>query len=156
VVLRGDLIAPTCSKKGDIEGIDRIGGKSGCMPGASNGGPRDSACLLPYLGARQVSCPNTFQGFLPQRSVAEKNPNSLIPQESYPNLEWIEQVCGGSVCGDRRSFVEVVKFKPAPVVMVYPRPPQGWGRGGYDTGRGNHGDGGWRGFAPPPPVPPPP
>jgi hypothetical protein len=40
------------------------------------------------------------------------------------------------VSGDWRSFARVVRSKLTPVVMVRPKPTQGWGRVGFGSGRG--------------------
>jgi hypothetical protein len=47
----------------------------------------------------------------------------------------------GTMSGDRRSFVQVLKKKLAPVVMVPPRRPRGWGREGFSAVRFGRGDG---------------
>jgi hypothetical protein len=56
---------------------------------------------------------------------------------------------GGTSAGDHHSFVQVVKSRVAPVVMVPPRPARGWERDGFGAGRGGRGGGrvGHRGFA---------
>jgi hypothetical protein len=48
---------------------------------------------------------------------------------------------GGTIRGDHRSFVCLVRSKPTPVVMVPPRHPRGWGREGFGGGRMGRGAG---------------
>jgi hypothetical protein len=48
------------------------------------------------------------------------------------------------VQGDRRSFAQVVRKRRAPMVMVPPRWPWGWGRDGFGSGRYGRGAG-WTG-----------
>jgi hypothetical protein len=53
---------------------------------------------------------------------------------------WASSTCwSGTWEGDHRSFVVVVKSGQAPIVMVHPRRPRGWGHTGFGSekvGRG--------------------
>jgi hypothetical protein len=45
----------------------------------------------------------------------------------------------GSIHGDLRSFAWVVRYNPAPMVRMNPRPTRGWGRGGFGSDHGARG-----------------
>jgi hypothetical protein len=51
-------------------------------------------------------------------------------------------VLEGTWFGDRRPFIQVVRKRPAPTVMIPRGRPRGWGREGYGAGRFGRGDGG--------------
>jgi hypothetical protein len=117
-------------------------------PGSIHGGPSGGASIAPG----RVS----FNSLLCSSSpCAQSDHAAIIPRSasspSYsPNLAWISRVCGksadcgcwgGTVSGDRRSFVQILKSKPAPIAMVPPRPGHGWGREGFNAGRRGRGDG---------------
>jgi hypothetical protein len=49
---------------------------------------------------------------------------------------WVLSECwGGTTCGDRQSFAQVLRQRQAPVIMVPPRRPCRWGREGFGGGR---------------------
>jgi hypothetical protein len=63
---------------------------------------------------------------------------------SSPQIQLVERGCGliwvtaewwkGTVSGDQRPFASMVRKSPAPIVMVPPGRPRGWGRKGFGAG----------------------
>jgi hypothetical protein len=112
---------------GSVFGSDKVGG---CHSKSSNGTTKG---LLLSHGLISSSSPRVRS--TPRISFLGCGVPSTRSSSSYsPDLSWISQACGksvskgswgGAVNGDRRSFAQVLKFIPAPIVMVPPRPHKG-------------------------------
>jgi hypothetical protein len=95
--------------------------------------PPSSSVGLPTQG---------IQGFL-------YSPNLGLVESALRGREWESSIWSGTVSDDFRSFVQVVKVKLTPVVMVPPRKMCGWERERVGAGRAGRGGGcvGHRGYA---------
>jgi hypothetical protein len=133
----------------NVDNIEPVENQVACNPDPSN---RDQ-------GHRRVI---PLGGCSPQKPfslgfIAAADPRSCSPScDSSLKLEWFDRAWGGrksvvggwqgSIHDDLRSFASVVRFSPAPVVMMIPRPTWGWGRGGFGSDHGGRGVGGRRGM----------
>jgi hypothetical protein len=77
-----------------------------------------------------------------------RSPNLDLVERAWRRSEQVPSIWLGTISGDCRSFVQVVKIKLTPIVMVPPRPVHGWGRESFGAGRAGRGGGrvGRRGF----------
>jgi hypothetical protein len=75
-------------------------------------------------------------------------PNLDLVERAWWGSEQVPSIWSGTISSDCRSFVQVVKIKLTPIVMVPPRPVHGWGRESFGAGRAGRGGGrvGHRGF----------
>jgi hypothetical protein len=127
--------------QGIKSGPCEVGAGSGCHFEGIQGSFKDAEASR-YIPAGQVS----NSGLTPRLSslsnefVGQANLGFHRPPNSTPNLKWVERACGiqmswrGTMSGDCRSFTQTVRTKPAPTIMVPPRPNGG---GGYGPQRGS-------------------
>jgi hypothetical protein len=98
-------------------------------------GPTHGRCVLEASqtggGSLGKKIPHTFSSESRKGPLGFHTPISFSPQihpiEAACGFPWAASDCwGGTISGDRHSFVQVLKQKQAPMIIVLPRGSCGW------------------------------